>query len=128
METRKYESIVIFRPDLPETQLKQELKRFEGILESKGAGTVNVDNWGKKDIAYTVRKNKQGKFVVLNYETADHSAVEALTSILRISDSVIKFQTHKINERVRKFKGNPRRAQRADSFEDDYSDVMEVEY
>ena len=124
---RKYESVIVFRPDLAEDRVKQELKRFQDILQSKGAEEVKVDTWGKREIAYPVRKYKQGRFVSLDYQTNDYSAVSALTSILRISEDVIKFQSHKVKEKVRKFKGNPRRAVNID-VDDDYSDIMETEY
>jgi small subunit ribosomal protein S6 len=125
---RKYESIIIFRPEQSDAQVKTEMKRFEGILQGKGVKTPNVDVWGKRDIAYVVKKSKTGKFVCLRYETDDHSAVEALTSILRISDSVLKYQSYRINEKVRKFKGNPKRTQRFEEVVEDYNDVMEVDY
>ncbi len=125
---RKYESIIIFKPDLSDVQVKSEVKRFETILQGKGVKEAEVDNWGRKDIAYMVKKNKAGKFVCLRYETDDHSAVEALTSMLRISDSVIKYQSFKIEEKVRKFRGNPNRTQRFEEVVEDYNDVMEVDY
>lgn len=123
---RKYESIIVFNPDLPETQVKQELKKFEGILEGKGVKGITNDAWGKKDLGYTVKKHKQGRFICLKYEAADYQCVDALTSLLRISDSVLKFQTHRIGEPSRKFKGNPRRAQNA--FDDDFSDAPDLDY
>lgn len=125
---RKYESIIIFRPEQSDAQIKSELKKFETILQGKGVSAANIDHWGKRDIAYTVKKSKTGKFVCLKYETDDHSAVEALTTMLRISDSVLKYQSYKINEKMRKFKGNPNRTQRFEEVVEDYNDVMEVDY
>lgn len=106
---RSYESIIVFAPDQSDAQIKQEVKRYEGILEGKGATNVVIDNWGRRDLAYVVKKHKHGKFVSIKFETADHSAVDGLTSLLRISDPVIKFQSHRTNEKVRKFRGNPKR-------------------
>ena len=125
---RKYESIIIFRPDQSDAQVKSELKRFETILQSKGVKSAVIDQWGKKDIAYRVKKNKIGKFVCLRYETDDHSAVESLTSLLRIADSVLKYQSYRINEKVRKFQGNPKRTQKFEEVVEDYGDVMEMDY
>ena len=109
MEVRRYESVVVFNPRLSDTQLKDEIKKFEGILTSNKATVTGVDQWGKKEMSYAFQKQRFGFFVTFNYETANHDAPNALQSILRISDSVHKFQTHVIKTKTRKFKGNPKR-------------------
>ena len=124
---RTYESIIIFAPEISEAQVKQEIKKFEGILEGKGATSITADVWGKKDIAYLVRKHKQGRFVCLKYETSDYTSVEALTTNLRINENVIKFQSHRTGLTARKFQGNPRRTVRP-GYDDDYGDGLEAEY
>lgn len=124
---RKYESIIVFNPELPEAQLKQEIKKVETLLENNGAKNVVVDIWGKRDLAYKVRKQSAGRFVSFVFEAENHEAPNALTAILRISDTVIKFQIYRTADRVRKFKGNPKRAQRG-AFDDEFSESMEADY
>jgi small subunit ribosomal protein S6 len=123
---RKYESVIVFAPELQETQVKQEIKKFEGILAGKGVSGLAVDSWGKKDLAHAVKKAKQGRYVCLKYEASDYQCVDALNSLLRISESVLKFQTHRVGEATRKFKGNPKR--KGSDFDDDFSDVVEMDY
>ena len=127
---RKYETIIVFAPDLSEAQVKQEMKRFEGVIQGKAARSIAVDQWGKKDLAYYVKKSKTGRFVCLKYEVDDHSTVEALTNLLRLSDSVLKSQTHRINEKQRKYQGNPKHVSKGSyEFEDsDSADQMDVDY
>lgn len=109
MEVRRYESIVIFNPRLNDAQVKDEIKKVEGILTSANAKVTGVDQWGKKELAYAFQKQKFGFCVAFNYESSNHDAPSALQSILRITDSVHKFQTHLIKEKTRKFRGNPKR-------------------
>jgi small subunit ribosomal protein S6 len=106
---KKYELIVVFEPNLTEAQLKDETKKVQTLLETNQAEGVQVNPWGKKEIAYLVSKNKYGNFVAFNFSGSNPSLVTSVSSQLRIADNVLKFQTHRINERVRKFKGNPRR-------------------
>jgi ribosomal protein S6 len=106
---RNYETVVIFASRLSETQVKDEIKKVEGILSSQNCKTVKVDNWGRKETSYLMKKDRAGNFVVFNYETENHAAPSHLGSLLRISDVVNKFQTHKISTRKRKFQGNPKR-------------------
>lgn len=109
MEVRRYESVVVFNPRLNDAQLKEEIKKVEGILTSNDAKVTGVDQWGKKELAFAFQKQKFGFCVAFNYESQNHAAPNALQSILRITDSVHKFQTHLIRSTTRKFKGNPKR-------------------
>jgi small subunit ribosomal protein S6 len=127
MEVRRYESVVIFDPRLSDSQVKDEIKKFEGILSSNQAKVTSVDTWGRKEAAFSFNKQRTGVYVAFNYEASNHDAPNALQSILRITESVHKFQTHLIRSKVRKFKGNPKLLQNprsgdefefgADSFE-----------
>jgi small subunit ribosomal protein S6 len=120
MEVRRYESVVVFNPRLSDAQIKEEIKKVESILQSNNAQVTGVDTWGKKDMAFEFNKQRSGVFVAFNYESANHEAPNALQSILRITDSVHKFQTHLINTKPRKFKGNPRRLTQPRTDIDDY--------
>lgn len=119
MEVRRYESVVVFNPRLNDAQLKEEIKKVEGILTNNNAKITGVDQWGKKEMSFAFQKQKFGFFVAFNYEASNHEAPNALQSILRITDSVHKFQTHLIKEKSRKFKGNPKRLTQPRS-EDDF--------
>jgi small subunit ribosomal protein S6 len=109
MEVRRYESVVIFNPRLSDAQIKEEIKKVESILKNNSANITSVDTWGKKEAAYEFNKQRMGYYVVFNYESGNHEAPNELQSILRITDSVHKFQTHLIKSKQRKFKGNPLR-------------------
>ncbi|MBN8548899.1 MAG: 30S ribosomal protein S6 [Deltaproteobacteria bacterium] len=124
---RKYETIVVFNPSLAEAAVKDEVKKFEKLLDSRKAQNVKVDVWGRKQIAYSVKKNSFGNFVCFTYECDDHAIASDVSSQLRISDPVIKFQSHRINEKVRKFKGNPKRKP-GSSGDDEFGDSSLGDY
>ena len=111
---RKYESIVVFAPTLGEARLKEETTKIENLIQAQQGQNLKVDSWGKKEIAYPVEKHKFGHYRCFCFETDNHAIIDVLQGQLRISDSVIKFQTHRLNEKVRKFKGNPRRVRPAE--------------
>jgi ribosomal protein S6 len=92
-------------------------------LSSNQAEKINVERWGRNPIAYKAKRFNYAHFVCFKYESANHGVVEALSAILRISDNVLKFQTHYINEKVRKFKGNPKRRP-DDEFSRESDDLM----
>jgi small subunit ribosomal protein S6 len=120
MEVRRYESVVVFNPRLSDAQIKEEIKKVETILQNNNAKITGVDTWGKKEMSYEFNKQRFGYFVAFNYESSNHEAPNELQSILRITDSVHKFQTHSIRAKTRKFKGNPRRLTQPRTDMEDY--------
>lgn len=122
MEVRRYESVVVFNPRLSDSQIKEEVKKVESVLVANQATMQGVDTWGKKEAAFSFNKQRFGYYVVFNYEAANHQAPNALQAVLRINESVQKFQTHLIHTATRKFKGNPKRLQnpRVDGDDFDY--------
>jgi len=117
---RKYETVMVLNPNLGEAQVKDEAAKIEKLLETNGAKEITNSVWGKKEIAYEFQKQRFGYYVAFNYESANHEAPNELKSVLRITDSVHKFQTHRVFTKTRKFKGNPRRLTQPRTDLDDY--------
>jgi len=95
--------------DLPEAKVKEEVSKIEGVLASLGAKEVKLDRWGTKELGHRMRKHSTGNYLCFTYETENARLMEGLVNQLRINDTVLKFQSHRISDKVRKFKGNPRR-------------------
>lgn len=127
MEVRNYESVVIFKSNLNDSQLKDEMKRVETLLASNQATVSKVESLGRKELAYNLNKQRYGVYVVYSYQSANHEVPNTLQSILRITDSVAKFETHVVGGKTRKFKGNPKRLlqPRLESDDFDYGDSFE---
>lgn len=123
---RKYETVMVLNPNLGEAQVKDEAAKIEKLLETNGAKEITNSVWGKKEIAYPMKKNKFGTFVSFNYRAPSEGCVDTLTNVLRISDPVLKFQTHRINEKVRKFRGNPKRKTREGG--DEFGESAEADF
>jgi|GEM_PF-2041423 len=119
METKKYETIAVFSPSTNETALKDECKRVEQIITNAGGIDIALDHWGKKEVSYRVQGGRHAIFVAFNYTADKSSTVETVSKTLRITDSVLKFQTHHLSDRRRKYQGNPKRRPSGD-LGDDY--------
>ena len=85
----KYESVVIINPSVEEEKLKSLVQRFTDIINSDGK-VEKVDELGKKKLAYEVKKNKEGYYVVYDFE-ANPGLIAELERNYRITDDVIKF-------------------------------------
>ena len=119
---RKYETIVVFNSALGENELNAEVSRVQALLESNGAKDVEAQRWGRKEIAYTVKKQKFGNFVAFEYASEQSDTVDKSSRVLVIMDSVLKFQTHTVSDKHRKVKTNPKAVARRGEGEDAAAD------
>lgn len=85
----KYESVIIINPSVDEDKVKSLIDRFSDLINTQGKVT-KVDNMGKRKLAYEVKKNKEGIYVVFYFE-AEPSLIVELERNYRITDEVIKF-------------------------------------
>ena len=85
----KYESVVIINPNVEENALKELTDRFTTLINSDGK-VEQVNDLGKKKLAYEVKKNKEGYYVVYDFE-ANPGLIAELERNYRITDDVIKF-------------------------------------
>ncbi len=85
----KYESVVIINPNVEETALKELIERFSTLINTDGK-VEQVNELGKKKLAYEIKKNKEGYYVVYDFE-AKPNLIAELERNYRITDEVIKF-------------------------------------
>ena len=92
----KYESVIIINPSVDEEKVKSLVDRFSDLINKQGK-VEKVDNLGKKKLAYEVKKNKEGIYVVFYFE-AEPSLIAELERNYRITDEVIKFIVVRVEE------------------------------
>ncbi len=85
----KYESVIIINPNLEEAVIKSTIKRFEDLINTDGK-LESINELGNKKLAYEIKKNKEGYYVVYNFE-AKPELIAELERNYRIADEVIKF-------------------------------------
>ena len=93
----KYESVIIINPSVEEEKLKSLVQRFTDIINSDGK-VEKVDELGKKKLAYEVKKNSEGYYVVTTFE-GEPSLIAELERNYRITDDVIKFMVIRQDEK-----------------------------
>ena len=85
----KYESIIIVNPNVEEAGLKELEEKFTGLINENGK-VESVENMGKKKLAYEIKKNKEGIYMLFNFEAKPDSITE-LERVYRITDEILKF-------------------------------------
>lgn len=84
-----YELTVLFHPDL-EIDLDTPVKKVEGIIADNGGKVVAQDNWGKRRLAYAIKKQEFAVYVLfeVSMPTAGASKVQ---NLLNITDEVLRY-------------------------------------
>ncbi len=85
----QYEIAVLYHPDL-EVDLTKAEEKVTGIIAQNGGKVTATDNWGKKKLAYTIKKHDHAVYVFYTVEMPGAS-VQKLESTLNITDEVIRF-------------------------------------
>lgn len=85
----QYEIAVLYHPDL-EADLEKATSKVERILKDNGGKVVNVDNWGKRKLAYTIAKQDFAIYVFYTVDLPGEN-VQKVENILNITDEVIRF-------------------------------------
>jgi small subunit ribosomal protein S6 len=85
----QYEIAVLYHPDL-EIDLEKATSRVEKIFTDNGASVKGVDNWGKRKLAYPIKKNEHAVYVFYTVDMPAES-VRKVEATLNITDEVIRF-------------------------------------
>jgi small subunit ribosomal protein S6 len=113
---RAYEVIFILDPALGDEGVDAAVAAATGVVTGAGGEVQDVQKWGKKRLAYEVKKRREGHYVYLKLK-APAKAVQELERHLKISESALKYLTVLLEEshRVigRKRKSAPRPAEAA---------------
>ena len=92
-----YESVLIARQDLGASQINTLVSDFSEVIKKEGGEVVKVDNWGLKNLAYRIKKNRKGYYVLLNI-VAPAQAISEFERRVRLNEDVIRYMTVKVTE------------------------------
>lgn len=88
---RHYETVYIFDPALEEPAINEKLEKFHTQLTRDGAGTItNVAHWGKRTLAFPIKKKDAGYYVVTQFEAAPQLLPEYERTV-KLDEGVLRF-------------------------------------
>jgi small subunit ribosomal protein S6 len=82
--------MIVLRPDLQEAGTKEHIERARRALETHGATVGGVHEWGLRELAYEIQKERRGYYVLVEY-VGTAAAVAELERGLKLSDAVLRF-------------------------------------
>ena len=93
----KFEAVLIFNPELATNKLKLEIDNFKSILKSKSASIVNEEDWGLRDLSYSINKFKKAFYNFFQIE-ASGDLIKDLSKELNQSENLIRYLFIKVKE------------------------------
>ena len=89
---RTYESIFIVHPEVIGDDQTALIDKYKTILSDQGADVLKLENWGTRTLAYQVKKQSKGCYVLVIFD-AEPTVIAEFERRMRIDEKVIKFQT-----------------------------------
>ncbi|MHC1725104.1 MAG: 30S ribosomal protein S6 [Syntrophobacteraceae bacterium] len=117
---RKYETFFITDPDLPDETNSVVDNKVQAIISSNGGEVLTFTPWGKRKLAYPIRKRTRGLYVLMEYSGGPELVAE-LERNLRIDERILKFITVKLEDRFDPEKEKERKAQALAAFAEEES-------
>ncbi|MFN7659802.1 MAG: 30S ribosomal protein S6, partial [Dolichospermum sp.] len=87
-------TMYILRPDLGDEQIVQQIAKYENLIREHGAENIEIQNRGKRRLAYEIKKHRDGVYVQMNY-TGPGTAIAIMERAMRLSEEVIRYMTVK---------------------------------
>ncbi len=92
-----YESVFIARQDVTSAQVDGLTETFEKIITKQGGSIAKTESWGLRTLAYRIKKNRKGYYVLLNID-APPAAIQEMERQMQLNEDVIRFLTTRVDE------------------------------
>lgn len=96
---RRYESVVILDPELPDDEVKGFTEKYGQIIKNHSGEIIKLEDWGTKKLAYLVKKREKGRYILFDFVGTPELILE-MERQFKISDDVMKFLSVKLDDEV----------------------------
>ena len=108
MSDRVYELVFIADPGLGEPEVDALAAQVQGFVEKEGGRVSKLEKWGKKRLAYNVKRHREGSYVLLVIE-GGAALIKEVERRIRVTDGIIRFLSVRVDEDLRKAEGRKAR-------------------
>ena len=91
-----YENVFIARQDISATQVNDLTETFTKVVSENDGKIVKTENWGLRSLAYRIKKNRKGHYVMLNID-APAAAIHEMERQMRINEDILRYLTIKVD-------------------------------
>ena len=87
---RQYEAVYIFDSALEEAAINEKLARFHALIQQPGEDTIKVNHWGKRTLAYPIKKRETGYYVIAKFH-ATPTVLPEYERAMKLDDGVVRY-------------------------------------
>ena len=91
-----YEVVVIFNPETTPEEISNVVKKTSSLFTKDGGRVVKAEDWGRRRLAYRIRRNREGRYYFIAAESTGKSIAE-IENLYRVTESVIRHLIVKID-------------------------------
>ena len=110
---RTYEALFIISPEVADDAIQTIVQEVEDLVRKHEGTIVRSEIWGKRKLAYVVKKHTEGVYVLLRY-TADPDSTARLTTHFRLSEPIIRFLITQFDEHTLRLEAEQQRRKEED--------------
>ena len=92
-----YESVFIARQDIAAPQAEALADTFTSIIDAQGGKVTKRENWGLRNLAFKVKKNRKGHYILFNID-GPPAAIAEMERNMRIHEDVLRYMTVRVEE------------------------------
>jgi small subunit ribosomal protein S6 len=96
---RYYETLYIINPNLSDEENSAVITKFNSLVEKNKGVVIKVDEWGKRTLAYAIKKFNKGCYVLLNY-CGQGNIIAELERGMKLDERILQYQTVKLSDSV----------------------------
>ncbi len=96
---REYETLYIVSPELDKSGVENLNLKLKNVIQDNGGKVIRLTRWGKRDLAYKIKKYNNGFYVHLNY-FGEGKTVSELQRNLRLNEKILRYITVKLSDEV----------------------------
>lgn len=128
MSKKVYESAVLINAALEDEQIQSIISQIKEIIVSSGGEIIEIEDWGRKRLAYVVKKSKIGYYAIFRFN-APPDINSKLERYFKLDESILRFLTVSLSKNALEQieKNRTQTASEVDLKKDDNIDAVEVE-
>lgn len=92
-----YETVLIARQDISAQQVESLIETFAGVITELGGKVTKTENWGLRSLAYRIKKNRKGYYILFNMNTPVDS-IKQIEHHMRLDERVLRYLTIKVDK------------------------------
>lgn len=96
---RDYELVMVVDPDVGDDGLPAIVDRIHAFIQERGGAVKNVDQWGRRRLAYPIKRKQEGYYVITHF-SLDPQAIRALEGALELVEEVLRHLVTRLEEVV----------------------------